>query len=177
MEAPKDTGILRWKTRERHGIVTRQEAFARGLNRFFTGYPCPAGHIDERETKTGKCVACMAMVRKPNPNRTGRFPKYSIEGYKIHQMLERQNGLCAICDDPISLRAEDNERRRTAKVDHCHDTGKVRGLLCGKCNSGLGMFRDNTEHLDRAITYLIKSREEEDGENLDQPLATKVARR
>lgn len=41
-------------------------------------------------------------------------------------------------------------------IDHCHTTSKVRGLLCSKCNIGLGMFRDNTEYLAEAIKYLTK---------------------
>ena len=41
-------------------------------------------------------------------------------------------------------------------IDHCHATNKVRGILCSKCNSGLGMFRDNIEYLAEAIKYLTK---------------------
>jgi hypothetical protein len=41
-------------------------------------------------------------------------------------------------------------------IDHCHTTSEVRGILCSKCNSGLGMFRDNTTYLLKAIQYLTK---------------------
>lgn len=41
-------------------------------------------------------------------------------------------------------------------IDHCHKTSKVRGILCSRCNSGLGMFRDNIEYLAEAIKYLTK---------------------
>ncbi len=41
-------------------------------------------------------------------------------------------------------------------IDHCHNTSKVRGILCSKCNFGLGMFRDNTDYLLEAVKYLTK---------------------
>lgn len=69
----------------------------------------------------------------------------SLEGYE--QMLARQRGCCAIChrptEDPLSL-----------FVDHCHASGKVRGLLCQACNSGIGMFEDDVDRLREAIRYL-----------------------
>jgi Recombination endonuclease VII len=64
------------------------------------------------------------------------------------KMFDRQNGLCKICGELL-------ER---ALVDHCHVTNKVRGLLCQKCNSGLGMFRDRIDSLKQAIRYLEESR-------------------
>lgn len=67
-------------------------------------------------------------------------------------LLEQQNGRCAICKtkDPSS-------RRKSSSyfcVDHCHFTGKVRGLLCSPCNSALGFFKDKKENLLEAISYL-----------------------
>jgi hypothetical protein len=58
-----------------------------------------------------------------------------------------QGGCCAICRRGIVLGENDH-------IDHCHGTGKVRGILCNACNSGLGFFRDNPKHLLRAIAYL-----------------------
>ena len=59
-----------------------------------------------------------------------------------------QDGKCAIC-------GKRDELRRLA-LDHCHKTGKLRGLLCMQCNTGLGQFRDDTNLLQKAITYLSK---------------------
>ena len=66
-------------------------------------------------------------------------------------MAEQQNNRCAICgtDDPNG-----KSHRGTWFVDHCHNTGAVRGLLCIRCNSVLGMARDRIEVLEAAITYL-----------------------
>ena len=75
----------------------------------------------------------------------------SIETYI--EMLEKQNYRCAICD-----RHQEELPKRMA-VDHNHDTGKVRGLLCGNCNPGIGNLGDSVELLRKAIEYL----EENDG--------------
>lgn len=59
-----------------------------------------------------------------------------------------QDGRCAICGHDAG------DRTRRLFVDHCHTSGRVRGLLCGRCNSGLGMFLDDAKLLGRAIAYL-----------------------
>jgi hypothetical protein len=63
-------------------------------------------------------------------------------------MLTSQGGGCAICGDPLDAES------RYSHVDHSHSTGKIRGILCGECNRGLGAFRDNAESLESAISYL-----------------------
>lgn len=63
------------------------------------------------------------------------------------QMLANQNGGCAIC----GAAPPDG---KPLEVDHCHETGKVRSLLCTLCNKGLGCFRDNPKLLDKAKDYL-----------------------
>jgi hypothetical protein len=62
-------------------------------------------------------------------------------------LLQSQKGMCAICGK------ECNEKLR---ADHDHTSGKMRGLLCDTCNWGLGLFKDNTELLEKAINYLKK---------------------
>lgn len=63
------------------------------------------------------------------------------------EMMSKQNGQCSICKKP--------PLKRRLAVDHNHDTGKVRGLLCDKCNLGLGYFNDNVELLTKALDYLV----------------------
>lgn len=74
----------------------------------------------------------------------------SIEAYDA--MVEAHGGLCAICKTAF------NSDRKEPFVDHCHDTGAVRGLLCLGCNSALGHFKDSEQSLENAINYLKGSR-------------------
>lgn len=62
-------------------------------------------------------------------------------------MLDEQNGVCAICKF---------KPKTVFHVDHCHSTGKVRGLLCINCNMALGLLKDNKMFLSQAIDYLSK---------------------
>lgn len=72
--------------------------------------------------------------------------KYGLTKDTFLRMFEDQNEQCAICLSPISL--------SEANVDHCHVTGRIRGLLCRLCNWGLGSFKDDVERLLYAIKYL-----------------------
>jgi len=63
-------------------------------------------------------------------------------------MLEEQEHKCAICS------TSDADLDKLLSVDHCHTTGKVRGLLCNNCNLALGNFKDKIENLKSAINYL-----------------------
>jgi hypothetical protein len=74
--------------------------------------------------------------------------KFDISEDDYTKMLVDQNYCCSICG-----RNELEFSRRLA-VDHCHNTGKVRGLLCFNCNNGLGRFKDSTRLLNEAIKYL-----------------------
>ena len=109
----------------------------------------------------GKRNFCSACDREKSKNYREQFPekaklqvrssklktKYGIDLDKFNAMVAEQNGKCAICDflfwDP-----------KYTCVDHCHKTGKVRAILCGPCNTGLGLFKESTQTLEKAIDYL-----------------------
>lgn len=74
--------------------------------------------------------------------------KYGITPDQHATMLSKQNGKCAICGQ--------DGNGRSLHVDHCHTTGRVRGMLCNTCNVGLGSFNDNPMLLALAIQYLSK---------------------
>ena len=69
-------------------------------------------------------------------------------------MLAEQNGVCSICDQPE--RSMRGENVKLLAVDHCHSTGKIRELLCSKCNPMLGYAGDSPELLEKAAAYLRK---------------------
>lgn len=74
---------------------------------------------------------------------------YKISISEYYALFESQNGLCAICRTPS------NDKKRL-HVDHCHKSGKIRGLLCHHCNLALGHFKDSENLLRKAIKYLNK---------------------
>lgn len=76
--------------------------------------------------------------------------KYGItpEGYEI--MFKKQKGVCAVCSKPQAGTS-------SLRVDHCHDTGLIRGLLCHKCNAGIGMLGDRSPNVVKAAAYLKKA--------------------
>lgn len=80
-----------------------------------------------------------------------RYYGLTLKFYR--QALKDQNGKCAICDA-----GEESTTKRRLSVDHDHETGKFRGLLCDRCNRGLGLLKDSEEVLNRAIAYLKKSK-------------------
>ena len=71
--------------------------------------------------------------------------KYHLSNEQYQEMLDAQNNECACCHDPFT---------RTPHVDHDHSTDKVRGLLCGPCNHGIGLLGDTLEGLLKAVAYL-----------------------
>jgi hypothetical protein len=79
--------------------------------------------------------------------------QYGISMDEYKAMLARQGGVCAICRQ---------QSARALSVDHCHTTGKVRGLLCQTCNSGLGSYRDDPSLTRAATAYLEASLADEE---------------
>lgn len=80
---------------------------------------------------------------------------YGITVDIYYQMLENQGGGCAICKTKVpSQRARKYAKYEAFFVDHCHSTGRVRGLLCNRCNRGLGYFDDELQRLIAASNYL-----------------------
>lgn len=74
--------------------------------------------------------------------------KYGLTPVDYNQLLMKQGHCCKICG------ASQSTLSKQLAVDHCHVTGKVRGLLCSTCNTGLGQFKDSVDLLDKARNYL-----------------------
>ena len=84
------------------------------------------------------------LIRAQNKR---RVPGWDIDRY--NEYLELQQGKCAICGTT-------EYTNKDWCADHDHATNQPRGLLCGRCNAGLGYFKDNPEYLQSAINYLSK---------------------
>jgi hypothetical protein len=78
---------------------------------------------------------------------------YKISPDTFNTMWENQGGKCAICEQPMSPRGR---MPLAATVDHNHETGKIRGLLCRGCNHGIGNLKDDPKVLQSAAEYLMK---------------------
>lgn len=75
----------------------------------------------------------------------------SVEDYD--RLFEFQNGLCAICGKPESAILFGKPKRLA--IDHDHDSGQVRGLLCSRCNTAIGLMNDDVDILEKAQDYLL----------------------
>lgn len=74
--------------------------------------------------------------------------RFNLTIEDFNTMMIKQNNKCKICN------IHRDQVTKNFNVDHCHKTGKVRGLLCLNCNTGLGQFKDNIELMIKAIQYL-----------------------
>lgn len=102
-------------------------------------------------TNTAKLKTYQAayVVANPEKVKAGYLQrKYGITLEQYNILLVKQNSNCAICG------INQANLSRALAVDHCHTTGKIRGLLCSNCNTGLGLFDDNVGNLTAAIQYL-----------------------
>ena len=102
------------------------------------------------------CFNARCMKRKPHrkestkKNQRNYYLKknFGIDLEEYNKIFAEQKGKCRICGK------HQTELKRALAVDHDHETEIVRGLLCGRCNLGLGYFKDNTELMKKAIKYL-----------------------
>lgn len=93
---------------------------------------------------SGRCWQSVARTKRSKVSRV------RIPAAQYAELMLSQNGKCAICKCDSGI----NNRGDKLAVDHCHSTGKIRGLLCHKCNTALGLLKDSKENLLEAIRYL-----------------------
>lgn len=95
--------------------------------------------------------------KKDNPDKVRNYKlkyNFGITLKQYNEMLKDQNGVCAICEHSETVRDHKTDQLKYLSVDHEHSTGKVRALLCNSCNTGLGMFQDDSNILLAASQYL-----------------------
>ena len=125
------------KVEKKYSEFGTQKTFKHGI-----GYSCK-----ECSAKRQRELYVYDPVRERN--RLYRY-LYGITLDDYDRMLTSQNNRCAICNNTSTGR----KGTKYFAVDHCHTTGKVRGLLCHGCNAGIGYMKDDIELLEKAIAYL-----------------------
>lgn len=139
----------------KHGLQPRCKECKRKENRqFILENPENKKQWDKKYAQSHPEVHRSASLKyarsekgKRNVKKNWLENKYGLTEEQYQSIWNKQNGLCAICE-----KLEEITNR--LHVDHCHATNTIRGLLCGKCNRGLGMFNDNKSLLIKAIGYL-----------------------
>lgn len=126
------------------------KTFVGGINQEVSEKIFTIHFAQDRATKDGfyaRCRACVSSSQRGN--RDGRRCDPDI-------LLEQQDNKCGICEKEITFKRESlSQAKVTAYVDHNHTTNKVRGILCPRCNSQLGLVEDK-EWLSKALSYLQK---------------------
>jgi hypothetical protein len=126
---------------------------------------CKSCRCKHPENVFKKCIACNSSFTVKGFSKAQKYCsdtcqivyiKYKINKFDFFELLKLSNNKCSICN-----KEERNVDIRTGKIyrlsiDHCHTTGKVRGLLCSSCNAGLGYFKDDIDIMKKAILYIKK---------------------
>jgi hypothetical protein len=112
-------------------------------------------------TNPEEAEKCRAATRKwnaenPERKRAQELRKYGLTPDDVSALRETQGGRCAICREVFDPRPR---RRHSEHIDHDHETGAVRGLLCQLCNVALGALRDDPALVDAAAAYLRRKKE------------------
>ena len=128
--------------------ITRVNAAANNQKTFVPAYPCKHGHY-LRWVSSNNCVECGSLSdkRRKEKTRWSRIKReYGITKEDFYNILNENNHKCKICTCEIN--------ELNSHIDHCHVTGKVRGVLCQKCNQAIGLLREDTAIMERAIKYV-----------------------
>jgi hypothetical protein len=102
-----------------------------------------------KDLRGSYCVDCTRQLMRKY-NRAATVSQYGLTEQQFEDMAAAQEYKCQIC-----FRSDSQERYNKLTIDHCHETGKVRGLLCLRCNTALGKFGDDPRRLLRAAQYLL----------------------
>ena len=87
--------------------------------------------------------------------RRRRLKKYDLEPRDFERMLNEQGGVCAVCQQVESV--TQGGEVQSLSVDHDHETGRVRGLLCSRCNASLGLLREDPAVIMRLALYAARA--------------------
>ena len=112
-----------------------------------------------RKNNKEKYLRSAANYRAKHPEKLKEYKlqtRYKISQEDYDLMLSKQDNKCGICGNFETATHNKTKQIQKLAVDHCHITGRVRGLLCQACNRGIAKFHDNILNLANAIKYLSK---------------------
>lgn len=143
-------GALRGRAQTAEHKAKRAESVARTIAQ----QKCKCVHCGDEFTRTrpaqkycsGKCWNTVARTKR------AKLHRISVSPVLYQALSDLQDGKCAIC----GIESGSNGRKDRLAVDHIHGTETIRGLLCHRCNTAIGLFKDNIESLRSAISYLEK---------------------
>lgn len=139
---------------EKTRLCARDDAMPLGKNNWYWKELEPSIR-DEKQRQYARDWMRKKRLSDPEFHFAANLKKhYGLTVEQYSTMHEAQNGVCAICKLPESAVVSKSGKKRRLAVDHCHTTGKIRGLLCSLCNRGLGAFKDSAANLQSAIEYL-----------------------
>lgn len=99
-------------------------------------------------------VNCTACINKYGKDRLmWIWKRYKITAKGVEILYNKQKGKCAICHKEVTIEKGSNPEEQ-ACIDHDHSTGKIRGILCRKCNRALGQLGDSLETINGVVLYL-----------------------
>jgi Recombination endonuclease VII len=147
-------------TTSKQANINRQKALKNG-DETYIGRTCKRGHSGLRRTVKRNCIECEFIDNK-NRDRQEAFrdklqSRYGLTEQSYHAMVAAQNYRCKICYEPFTQWKFIEGSSRDAYIDHDHDTGKVRGVLCHQCNDAIADFKDNPNHVANAHSYLMQT--------------------
>ena len=128
------------RSRAKDGLTSECKECHKLISKLWESHNKPKRYINKRNHE----------IKNPEKTKNNKYKRqYGITLDDYNKLLDTQNGCCAIC------KRHKSEFSMALHTDHNHATGKVRGILCQKCNRGLGFFNDDTELMKEAINYLI----------------------
>lgn len=145
------------KFHKKNGRISKTNAYCKKCNSNY----CKEAYNKNKEkySAASKAWAKANKEKRTNIFRNSHYKQVfgiTLEDYNI--MLVSQGGACAICKLPESVKLPSGAIK-SLSIDHCHNTGKIRGLLCYRHNVGIGFFDENIEYLNSAIDYIRKHNE------------------
>lgn len=141
MQTPEQKKVSRQKYKDKMGV----EEFNRRQREYYAKR-VSEGYVAKRSVNQ--------KPTRPELRRDWTLKRqYGITLDDLNNMLQEQGGKCAICTKAI-VAIGTREANDSACVDHCHDTGKIRGLLCRSCNTAIGLLQDSPDVIRAAAYYL-----------------------